>query len=86
MNDWNIFSFFKSASSVLVASDFFRESFRFGALSSLSLLSLSSVDFESKGTTDVDIFCVYRGRGREEMNDDKKANNCFLRKLFLARV
>ena len=33
--------------------DCFRESLRFGALSSLSS---SSVDFESKGTTDVDIF------------------------------
>ena len=48
-----MFSFFKSASSVLDAMDCFRESLRFGALSSLSS---SSVDFESKGTTDVDIF------------------------------
>ena len=53
-----MFSFFKSASSVLDAMDCFRESLRFGALSSLSS---SSVDFESKGTTDVDIFCVDRG-------------------------
>ena len=52
-----MFSFFKSASSVLDAMDCFRESLRFGALSSLSS---SSVDFESKGTTDVDMFIQWR--------------------------